>query len=306
MVMTIMENNAYWMKQDEKMRKKGFNPRPININSIMIWPGNCGYFVSYYDTASNHQKLVTMSKFWGEILDQEVKTYKWCNDGRVSSLEAHDYHSIEGLINFYGTPVETKKSAPQPKSTDNVDYKSLKFEAELKKMSENDYDKHECEDYDFNPNPMENFKFKSVTLHIVDNNDKTFELEQRITNEDRTETKVNRYTNLKDPVPERNKSLFAKYEKQGLPKMLWETLANALRQERWFDPEYIKILNKNDRCLVQYYNTKTHGWVSKTTDKSWGEYLAEAIENYDPEGSCEVEKYDEIEDIITNHCEPLT
>lgn len=107
--------------------------------------------------------------------------------------------------------------------------------------------------------------------------------------------------------PEKNQSLFAKYKKQGLPPILWNILAEDIRKDRRFDVDYIKIeLNKNGSYLIKYFDYQEQDWVFKTTDESWGEYLAEAIENYDPEGSFEIEKYDEIADIINNHCEPLT
>ncbi len=130
--MTIKENNAYWMEQDEKLRKQGINPRSIDPKSIMVWSnGKCGYFVSYYDSVAKHQKLMTTSKFWGESLNKEAKDYN-----PDSCIEAYKYHSIINIINAYCEDATPKKQTPKQESEPE---RKPQLCARLKPMSEEDW-----------------------------------------------------------------------------------------------------------------------------------------------------------------------
>ena len=130
--MTIKENNAYWMEQDEKLRKQGINPRSIDPKSIMVWAnGKCEYFVSYYDSVAKHQKLKTISEFWGESLNKEIKNYN-----PNSCIEAYEYHSIVNIINAYCEDATPKKQTPKQESEPE---RKPQLCARLKPMSEEDW-----------------------------------------------------------------------------------------------------------------------------------------------------------------------
>ena len=85
-----------------------------------------------------------------------------------------------------------------------------------------------------------------------------------------------------------------------------EVMEYAEKQERWLDPETIKIQPNNiDGYFVTYFNPKKQKWIIKTTDEYWGTKLANAIKKYNPNSGFESEKYEEIADIIMGYCDFL-